>query len=134
MPPQSGTIYWGNVTNATVGVYRTKSVYVGRYRLFGQKSSSYVLAIPVDGTGLKDELVPLTGGDEKEVKGALTEHAALIAVLNLSGFRTTAPMKAGQPLEFADWGPELSPRLDALQRMADNSERCQCPAMQWSSC
>ena len=119
----SGTIYWGNVTNAGVGPYRTKCVYVGRYRLTDQEETKYVLAIPTDGTGIRDEQVPLTGGDENDTTGVLTDHATLIAVHNLNGFRTMVPTKAGRILDFADWGPEMAPRLDALQRMADKTEK-----------
>ena len=108
MPPATaGTLYFGRVAEDWY-----KMVFVGKVRVRDSEQTAYLMAIPAEGDGPRDRRVPLTGGDGEPHPSH--GHARLIAVRSLKGYRFEAPSRVGV---VRDWGPELAPRLDALQEL-----------------
>ena len=98
----------------------TRGVYVGRYSLTDgdDRTEAYIIGIPADGTGPRDEEISLTGG----AGDSMTEDhgrgfASLIAIGSLQGCRTRRPHRP-----VIEWVDQAVPRLDHLERMANDGK------------
>ena len=108
-----GKIYYGRLDGVLY-----KLVYVAEVKVEGLEESTRILARAADGTGPRDRLVALTGGNQRDAnKEPGRGHVVLLAMRNLRSLRRRPETLAREDENPQDWGPEVAPRLDALRKL-----------------